>query len=87
MAVGAKTRAVQILGEAVILSMFGGILGVFVGVVGSFILGYTLVWPTSIPLEALIIAPVFAIGVGISFVFYPAWKATQLDPIAAPHRE
>jgi putative ABC transport system permease protein len=89
MAVGATTGAIQIqfLGEAVILSLFGGILGVFVGVVGSFILGDTLGWPVSIPLEALIIAPIFAIGVGISFGFYPAWKATQLDPIAALRRE
>jgi putative ABC transport system permease protein len=89
MAVGAKTRAIQIqfLAEAVILSFFGGILGAFVGVAGSFIMGYILGWSTSIPLKALIVAPMFAIGVGVFFGFYPAWRATQLDPIAALRRE
>ncbi len=89
MAVGAKTSAIQIqfLGEAVILSLFGGILGAFVGVAGSFIMGYVLGWPVSIPLKAIIVAPTFAITVGIFFGFYPAWKATQLDPITALRRE
>ena len=89
LAVGAKTWAIQIqfLSEAVMLSLFGGLVGVFVGVAGSFILGYVLGWPMSIPLEALIVAPLFAIVVGISFGFYPAWRATQLDPITALRRE
>ncbi|MBF0564357.1 MAG: ABC transporter permease [Nitrospirae bacterium] len=89
LAVGATEWAIQIqfLGEAVMLSMFGGLLGVFVGVAASFILGYVLGWPVSIPLEAIIVAPVFAIGVGVFFGFYPAWKATQLDPIAALRHE
>ncbi len=89
LAVGATTRAIQIqfLGEAVMLSLFGGFLGVFVGVVVSFILGYALGWPVSIPLEGLIVAPIFAIVVGIFFGFYPAWRASQLDPIAALRHE
>jgi putative ABC transport system permease protein len=89
LAVGATTWAIhiQFLGEAIMLGLFGGLLGVFVGVVGSFILGYALGWPVSIPLESLIVAPIFAIGVGIFFGFYPAWKATQLDPIAALRHE
>jgi ABC-type antimicrobial peptide transport system permease subunit len=41
----------------------------------------------TIPLEALIVAPLFAFGVGISSGFYPAWKATKLDPITALRRE
>ena len=89
LAVGAKTWAIQIqfLSEAVMLSLFGGLVGVFVGVAGSFILGYVLGWPVSIPLEALIVAPIFAIGVGIFFGFYPAWRATQMDPITALRHE
>ena len=89
LAIGATTRAIQIqfLEEAVILSLFGGILGIFVGVAGSFIIGYSLKWPVTIPPEALILAPLFAIGVGISSGFYPAWRASQLDPITALRSE
>lgn len=89
LAIGATTWAIQIqfLGEAVMLSLLGGLFGVFVGIVGSFILGYVLGWDVSIPLEALIVSPLFAIGVGIFFGFYPAWKATQLDPIIALRHE
>jgi putative ABC transport system permease protein len=85
LAIGATTRAIRIqfLGEAVMLSLFGSLMGVAIGVAGSFIIGYALGWPMSIPLEALIVAPLFAIVVGICFGLYPAWRATQLDPIAA----
>jgi putative ABC transport system permease protein len=85
MAVGAKTGAIKIqfLGEAVILSLFGGILGAGVGVTVSFLTGYILGWRMTIPLEALVVAPLFSIGVGIFFGLYPAWRAAQLDPIVA----
>jgi len=89
LAVGAKTRAIQIqfLGEAVILSLFGSLLGVLAGVAASFITGYTLGWPMSIPPEALIVAPLFAVGVGVFFGFYPAWRAARLNPITALRHE
>jgi putative ABC transport system permease protein len=89
LAVGAKTRAIQIqfLIEAVILCAFGSIFGILVGVAGSFITGYVLGWPMSIPPEALIVAPLFAIGVGVFFGFYPAWRASRLDPITALRHE
>ncbi len=89
MAVGAKARAIQIqfLAEAVILSAFGSIFGIIVGVASSFITGYTLGWPMTIPAEALVIAPLFAVGVGVFFGFYPAWRAARLDPITALRHE
>lgn len=89
LAVGAKTRAIQIqfLIEAVILCAFGSIFGILVGVAGSFTTGYVLGWPMSIPPEALIVAPLFAIGVGVFFGFYPALGASRLDPITALRHE
>jgi ABC-type antimicrobial peptide transport system permease subunit len=89
MAVGATTRTirVQFLGEAVILSLLGSLSGILVGVTSSFIVGYSLGWPMSIPASSLVIAPLFAIGIGVFFGFYPAWRASRLDPITALRRE
>ena len=85
MAVGATEAHVQLqfLGEAVILSLFGGMLGVAFGVVGSYFLGRVLEWPMSIPPQAIAVAAAFASFVGVFFGFYPARKASRLDPIEA----
>ena len=89
LAVGATQRAVQaqFLGEAVLLSLFGGLLGVFLGVGSSFALGRVLQWSMSIPAQALLLAPAFSIAVGVFFGFYPALRAARLDPIAALRHE
>jgi putative ABC transport system permease protein len=85
LAVGATEWAVQMqfLGEAIMLSLFGGIAGVFVGIASSIIYGRVMDWPMSIPTQALIIAPFFSIAVGIFFGLYPAFRAARLDPIVA----
>jgi putative ABC transport system permease protein len=85
LAVGATERAVQMqfLSEAVILSLFGGLMGVCLGVVSSLVFARVVEWPMSIPPQALVIAPLFCIVVGVFFGFYPAWRAARLDPIAA----
>jgi len=85
LAVGATEWAVQMqfLGEAIMLSLFGGIAGVFVGVASSIIYGRVMDWPMSIPTQALIIAPFFSIAVGVFFGLYPAFRAARLDPIVA----
>jgi ABC-type antimicrobial peptide transport system permease subunit len=88
-AVGATERAVQAqyLGEAVVLSSVGGVLGVLTGVVASFVLGRVLEWTMSMPTQALLVAPAFAVAVGVVFGFYPAWRASRLDPIEALRSE
>jgi putative ABC transport system permease protein len=89
LAVGATGAAVQLqfLGESVVLSLFGGALGVALGIVASILLGDTLVWQMTIPPEVLAIAPAFSVLVGILFGFYPARLASRLDPIEALRHE
>lgn len=89
LAVGATPWAVQLqfLGEAVMLSLFGGVLGILLSIVGSFFIETMLGWPLSTSPQAALLAVVFAIAVGIFFGFYPAWRASQLDPIAALRNE
>ena len=85
MAVGASDRDVQIqfLSEAVALSIFGGSLGVLLGVLGSRIVANVLHWPIRVSLQAIGVAALFSAAVGIFFGYYPARKAAQLDPIEA----
>jgi putative ABC transport system permease protein len=89
LAVGAKEGDVrmQFLGEATVLSLMGGSLGVVVGVVGARLVGTALRWPTEVPVQALVIAVVFSAGVGLFFGYYPAHKAAHLDPIDALRHE
>jgi putative ABC transport system permease protein len=85
MAVGAKPADVlmQFLGEAVILSLFGGLTGVLLGLAGSSALAAWLGWPVVVPPGAVVLAFVVSAAVGVTFGFYPAWKASRLDPINA----
>ena len=84
-AVGATEEAIQLqfLGESVMLSLVGGAAGVLFGVVGSYLVGQTLRWPMQMSLESVVIAAVFSIAVGVFFGYYPARKASLLDPIEA----
>jgi len=85
MAVGATERDVQrqFLVEAVTLSMMGGAIGIFFGLVGSALISNFLSWPTLVSIKAIITAAIFSAAVGIFFGYYPARKAAQLDPIEA----
>jgi putative ABC transport system permease protein len=85
MAVGATEADVrmQFLVEAVTLSMMGGAIGIVFGLVGSALISNLLSWPTLISGKAIIAAVIFSAGVGIFFGYYPAKKASQLDPIEA----
>src|SRR5438094_3748191 len=85
MALGATEENVQaqFLSEAVMLSLLGGGLGVLAGVAGSSAISNALRWPTQIPPQAILIAAVFSMAVGVAFGYSPARKAAHLDPIEA----
>jgi putative ABC transport system permease protein len=85
MAVGARGHDIllQFLIEAVTLSSIGGILGILSGIGGAKLLTLIKHWPTLVSAESVIISFVFSAAVGIFFGFYPARKASKLDPIDA----
>jgi len=85
MAVGARGRDIltQFLVEAVTLSLIGGLIGIGVGLAGSYGIAYFAEWRTLIQPEAILLAFGFSGAVGIFFGFYPARKASRLDPIEA----
>ncbi len=83
MAVGATERDVQaqFLSEAMVLSVIGAVLGVAVGIAFSYIVDSVFLFPAKLTTETLLIGGLFSPLIGIVFGFYPAWKASQLDPI------
>ncbi len=84
-AVGAKTWDIrlQFIMEAVILSLLGGIVGIIVGLSGSQLLSMIAGWPTVVSPVSAFLAFAFSGFVGIFFGFYPAYKASLLNPIDA----
>jgi len=85
MAIGARSSDVlmQFLVEAVVLSLFGGGIGIALGFGISWGVTEFLTWPTTISTDAVALAFGFSAVIGIFFGFYPATKAAKLDPIEA----
>jgi len=85
MAVGARGRDIlmQFLVEAVTLALIGGLLGIVLGVGGSYAIGHFAEWRTELNLQAIALAVGFAAAIGIFFGFSPARKASRLLPIEA----
>lgn len=85
MAVGATERNVQqqFLSEAVVLSSIGGLIGVVFGIAASVLVSNFMKWPIEVSPVSIVVAVVFSAAVGIFFGYYPALKASRLDPIEA----
>jgi macrolide transport system ATP-binding/permease protein len=85
MAVGARSYHIlrQFLVEAVVLCLLGGGIGILIGRGVSLLVRHFKHWPTEMSMPAIIAAVVVSVGVGVVFGFYPAWKASRLDPIEA----
>ena len=85
MAVGARSRDIltQFLVEAVTLSLIGGVIGIALGIGGSNAISALAEWRTVLAPSAIVLAFGFAAAIGIFFGFYPARKASRLDPIEA----
>ena len=85
MAVGARSSDIlqQFLVEAVVLCLAGGVAGILLGRGISLAVTAVLGWPTLPSLPAIVAAVAVSVSVGVIFGFYPAWKASRLDPIDA----
>ncbi len=85
MAVGAKTWDIrlQFIIEALTLSLIGGIIGIILGIGGSQLISNIAGWSTMVSLSSILISFSFSGLVGIGFGFYPAFKASLLNPIDA----
>jgi putative ABC transport system permease protein len=89
MATGARSEDVrlQFLTEAVALSVVGGLAGLVLGLVSARLVGWSLGWPTSVSMGAIVLAIGIAAVVGLVFGSYPARRAAGLDPIDALRME
>ncbi len=85
MAVGARSHHIlrQFLIEAIVLCVFGGAVGILLGRAASYAVWLGLRWPVAASIPAIVGAFVVSATIGVAFGFYPAWKASRLDPIEA----
>jgi ABC-type antimicrobial peptide transport system permease subunit len=89
MAVGGRPKHIlrQFLAEAVLLCLLGGLAGVVLGRVTSVAIAMLLGWPTVSSILAIVMAVATSAAVGLISGYYPAWKASRLDPIEALRHE
>lgn len=85
MSIGARGKDIlyQFLIEAILISITGGIIGVALGVLTSKLVTVFLSWPTYITESSIIVSFIVCAITGVFFGYYPALKASKLDPIEA----
>lgn len=85
MSIGAKGQYIlmQFLIEAILLSVTGGIIGVILGISSAYVVKNVLLWPIEIKLYTIVMSFIVCSATGIFFGWYPAKKASELDPIEA----
>jgi putative ABC transport system permease protein len=85
MAIGARGRDIlmQFLIEAILISITGGIIGVALGITSSSLVTSLLKWPTLVTESSIVISFMVCVVTGVFFGYYPAQKASRLDPIDA----
>jgi putative ABC transport system permease protein len=85
MAVGAGPGDIQkqFLAEAMLISLIGGVIGIALGIVGALLVGKFGSLPVALNGKVVALAAGFSIATGLFFGYYPARKASQLDPIEA----
>ncbi len=85
MAVGAGPREVrlQFLAEAMMISLGGGVIGIVLGVVGAQVMARVSALPMQLDAPVIVLATAFSVATGLFFGYYPARKASNLDPIEA----
>jgi putative ABC transport system permease protein len=85
MAVGARPRDVmgQFLIEATTLASIGGVAGIAIGMIGAVAVSASVGWPLYVDFNAIVLAVVVSGLIGIVSGFYPAWRASRLDPVEA----
>ena len=89
LAIGGKAKDIlrQFLFEAIIISIIGGIIGVGLGILASTLIESILSWPTLITADSIALSFLFCSFIGIFFGWYPARKASLLEPIDALRHE
>jgi len=85
MSIGAKGRDIlgQFLIEAILISCVGGIIGVFIGIGAAFVIKFVFMWPIYIQPYSIVLSFTVCTVTGVFFGWYPAQKASNLDPIEA----
>jgi len=84
-AVGASRKDImgQFLAEALLIALFGGLLGVVVGIAGGLLIQQAFGFPVAFSIRIMAVAALVSMGVGVGFGLYPAWLAANKDPVEA----